>query len=1119
MPSIEDLLLGDMGDPYAALQQPQSQYDPLEQLRQIQAQNAQLQAAIGQPQTTLPVEIPQLAPAEQDSLLRRIGGSLLGSAAYLGSSVGKLGRAVRGGLGGNLRETLNFIPFSDFLGITRPEQEISGRDLLQKWGVLNENTPGFDMGDVAGFGLDIATDPLTYLGGFFGKALTAAGKEAQLAGKLTPGVAARIRAGEAGLMEAGIPFGKKLFGIEPKVIGAGSERAAKIAETVGKGWDYLSKSPLGVGTSALFEKAAQGAATLADRTISRDVFKTTKTAIEDIMTRFNSDARMLANEGLATPAGERIMNDMAEGIAQADQINPTAAKAFDDMAARHADQLADIQDMGFKVGTRTPANTQRYWPKRATGPVTLDTSKGVKGYEQALGTRAGFMKHPEEIFDVPGGKNAVNDLSVDKNLLPANPADAAADLPQRQQYVLRKTFGWDDARNAQYDDLVKSKKLNELGPLTVQSEPVAQRAYELATQRRGINAVSSEDDLVDALKELTDVRDKAIGLKSNWDQAAHLADYFGGAHQAYTETGVPLFANNAFKDGVTREIAAEQIRIVGNKMHEVLAEHGVFEKIKPVVYESVRHAPKKEGYTLLKDAVEELGLNERALARQGNMLNQAGKIADVRDVADVWIPNDVVKSLKRNIDIFKSPEALKPVTRVYDWFTNLFKTGVYAPWPASTIRDYVGGLSAVAVAAEHPFQLIGNAKWAHRVLEGTLAPEEKALAEKLVEQLAARGVHPDMSGVGEIIGFEGRHPTSLADVMKGFPENRPLGAAIKEYLPKKSWKEYLRFWETKGVGDVREAIKGNTPTVDTWALARGGRATKQYSDLMNKLTLAKNLHDAGFGIDEVMRRVNSALVDYSDLTDFERTVMRRAIPFYTFTRHMLPFTISELATKPGGAWATALKAEHRVQQQQVFTPAYLTQGLAVPLGGDENNRRYLTSLGLPFESADFMRSGPGAAQQNLMNILGQANPLLKAPLEFATNKQFFSGRDMSELYSQTGVPGLDQLISNSPLSRFASTIRTILDPRKSIAAKATNLLTGARLTDVDFAKAQASAISDAINKEIKQLPGAKTRTESYVPKDLRESLNQDQLMLLGLQRARLKEARDRAKERAKQLAE
>jgi hypothetical protein len=77
---------------------------------------------------------------------------------WIGESLNKPGAALRGVLGGQGAGALkHLIPFSDTMGITNPRDQMTGRQMLQNWGVLGENKSGLDWGDVAGFGADLAT--------------------------------------------------------------------------------------------------------------------------------------------------------------------------------------------------------------------------------------------------------------------------------------------------------------------------------------------------------------------------------------------------------------------------------------------------------------------------------------------------------------------------------------------------------------------------------------------------------------------------------------------------------------------------------------------------------------------------------------------------------------------------------------------------------------------------------------------------------------------------------------------------------------------------------------------------------------------------------------------------
>lgn len=95
---------------------------------------------------------------------------VLESLQYVGETLDKPGAALRGLLAGRPDQLLNLLPFSDTLGITDPSQRVSGRDFLQEWGVLDQNTPGLDFGDVAGFFAEEVLDPVNWVpGGFLAK--------------------------------------------------------------------------------------------------------------------------------------------------------------------------------------------------------------------------------------------------------------------------------------------------------------------------------------------------------------------------------------------------------------------------------------------------------------------------------------------------------------------------------------------------------------------------------------------------------------------------------------------------------------------------------------------------------------------------------------------------------------------------------------------------------------------------------------------------------------------------------------------------------------------------------------------------------------------------------------
>jgi hypothetical protein len=193
--------------------------------------------------------LPTINPADERSTAGWALENALGGLGYIGSLFDKTfgGRAIRGALGGHPEELLSTIPLSDTLGLTDPQNEVSGRDLLAQAGLVDRRNPDEPFSwtqDIPGMLAEVALDPSTYAS----LGLTAAGKVAQKSATgLAKGFGAQLRAGERGLT-FNLPFrsGAPLEALTGQQVLSAADWARSGVTMPTRGIDAALNSTLGI---------------------------------------------------------------------------------------------------------------------------------------------------------------------------------------------------------------------------------------------------------------------------------------------------------------------------------------------------------------------------------------------------------------------------------------------------------------------------------------------------------------------------------------------------------------------------------------------------------------------------------------------------------------------------------------------------------------------------------------------------------------------------------------------------------------------------------------------------------------------------------------------------------
>lgn len=347
-------------------------------------------------------------------------------------------------------------------------------------------------------------------------------------------------------------------------------------------------------------------------------------------------------------------------------------------------------------------------------------------------------------------------------------------------------------------------------------------------------------------------------------------------------------------------------------------------------------------------------------------------------------------------------------------------------------------------------------------------------------------------------------PGSAIPDVKGVSTGEALGKWLGGWKPQEG-RSVLEELNPLGIAGVRG-------TQDTNVVMRQMRAVQDTSENWMRVAHYIAKRRQGFNPQVAAEAVKKYHIDYSDLTGFERDVMKRLVPFYTFTSRNLPVLLEELATKPA-ALAGPIRAATGLRDEETFAPPYLAENVAIPIpGAPEGSMRYLSSLGLPFEDETFRALGSlakGDMGRFWGSLLSGLTPAIKYPVEVATDTQLHTGRRLSDLqpsgagtllsgFNEDLAGPLSQLLAASPAGRTVSTIDKITDERKGLLEKVTNLLTGAKVTDVDVAKQKEIASRDIIQDLLKGRPGFRQFEKLYVQPEKLPMLGEAEFALYQL---------------------
>lgn len=812
-----------------------------------------------------------------------------------------------------------------------------------------------------------------------------------------------------------------------------------------------------------------------------------------------------------------------------------------DQAARLGiplDEFTSRADVGFFPRQQAVFDVQMK-PKWPAGVTPNERQK--RGYTQGstvapLTDNAGRGR--KVYTDIPGGTRTLNAMSLDREL---QESLRGADGPRARQLLQdwwakngdgeSDLYGWIDQLSDEGDFVHSVPDLPSTHPTSLALKDIQERIARAT--------LGGEEGLVASLKKQA----KGLAEQAKIDSREYyrdslyneLADFNRTLDPQHAERNLPVFGQNSFNE-LSRYVMG-RTRVGTNATELMGLLKGKAERqAKDLVTGGVNY----DAYETLK----KLGFTGETAPEV--LSKQLG--VSPEDLANVSFNKKFVDDWSSVIQRGMTPPEIAPIMQAYDNFTKSFKT-LALLWPARYTRDAYSGMAAAA--AKGAFS--PSDWWAGtRIRKG----DYSAIPNKLRHLPDYQGL-TDEQIVRKFLtdaGAEGLGTSTVSDELT----QGVAGAQVKELYPGMARPQDLQELAER----VRNAqlVRGWNPLNSDWSpfavrgsggnrnpLLEAGDRAAEFTDAGNRYGTYLNQIRKGKSPSEAARIADLTQVNYRNSTYIEREYLKRALPFYSYSRGILPLIADQLIDQPTGLLGLSTRAINRAGSgsEDSFVPEYLRQSASVPvpnsfpligLDQDSKLKRFLTNIDLPWESViNLVTPGTGnnvfdkvgnSVRKTALNLLGQTNPLIKGPLELATNRQFYSGRQLSDLYSlleqPLGSPGrvLEQVIVNTPGgSRILGAVRQGMDDRLAPGDKWSkflfNALTGLKFQDVDEERTKRLAARDMLNQLLETTPGVRTFENIDIPPDVLAKMPEQQKRMFLLYRIIQSEAAKRARDRKK----
>lgn len=642
------------------------------------------------------------------------------------------------------------------------------------------------------------------------------------------------------------------------------------------------------------------------------------------------------------------------------------------------DPLGELFSRGYKL---------RKQGAGAVDDLTRQHEIAQRGVEELIATKYGPQLKRTADLGIEGWDTLRKVLQPDnydlEDLLKKGVSDEVLDLAEFWRPLLDKT-------SLDLEDIRALKKTGALKNY-VPTDPLGVEKWRIEKDFANKDALFADKTVQEAIERNKGIT-KAMGLEKEFVDNKTLTDVMSGnptlrAGSVATSAGKELKGADMHRLYKTVE-AGEAAGIVYDKnMGRVMTNHLI----------AAERAKNQAAYlsklrALTDDSGKPLAL--RAKDFKGNVPTGMEEIP-VKGLKGWLFPKEVAGYLKNYNKEFITDAGTNKALKIYDDFLRLFKMNVTVLGPGTVgyqLRNSYGDLSNM---------LVGGYGRRNGILNPAAAIDsfKKGLRVLQFKKYAIT------NGMDEAVEKYGQETADLYDIVAKSGNVQTSQFADEVGVNLSPLEDLLVTPGTKG--KIREVSKKGLDK----ALA-AGNFRENWFRTANVID-----HYAQTGsVEKAAKLARMSSLDYANLTPFERNVIKRIIPFYSFMRQNLEFQMRAVMENP-----VTVRSQQRFltqlgetldtgqlsAEEQESLPDWMKVGLNFTRGRRGNTVDVVTGFGDPTSWTEEM-FGTGFKDTS-KSLLGAMSPAIKIPLELATGLNFFQGRPIEEISNADRYMGMSQL--------------------------------------------------------------------------------------------------------------